>query len=265
MADTPNLVLPLIAANQAQKNVTHNSALRRLDSMVQMSVIDRNLTAPPGSPAEGDRYIVASGATGAWASWDYNVAAYLDGAWVKLVPRTGWLAWVVDESILVAYKPAPNYWVDAIGAIGTLNLTGVNFGQDTLNFYDEGIWTPVLAFGGNSVGITYAASGQLGRYTRIGRHVSVTGFITLTSKGSSVGAATITGLPYTSLNDGMSGAGKVGFASGFSGVTGAVLCAVPANTTRFNVYGSGSGAAVALTNSNFTNSTVMVFGAEYDV
>jgi hypothetical protein len=41
---------------------------------VQLAVLDRHLTAPPASPADGDRYIVASGAAGAWAGWDLNVA-----------------------------------------------------------------------------------------------------------------------------------------------------------------------------------------------
>ena len=55
-----------------------------LDGLVQLSVLDRDLTAPPGSPADGDRYIVASGATGDWAGWDLNVALWTDGAWLRL-------------------------------------------------------------------------------------------------------------------------------------------------------------------------------------
>ena len=58
---TTHLLLPYILAAQAQKHVTHNEALRLLDGLVQLSVLDRDLTAPPGSPADGDRYIVASG------------------------------------------------------------------------------------------------------------------------------------------------------------------------------------------------------------
>ena len=64
---TTNLLVPWILAAQAQKHVTHNEALRLLDGLVQLSVLDRDLTTPPGSPADGDRYIVASGGTGSWA------------------------------------------------------------------------------------------------------------------------------------------------------------------------------------------------------
>jgi len=52
---TTHLLLPYILAAQAQKHVTHNEALRLLDGLVHLSVLDRDLTAPPGSPADGDR------------------------------------------------------------------------------------------------------------------------------------------------------------------------------------------------------------------
>ena len=93
-----HLLLPYILAAQAQKHVTHNEALRLLDAMVQLSVLDRDLTAPPASPAVGDRYIVASAATGLWAGWDLNVTTWVDGVWMRLVPRPGWLAWIADEA-----------------------------------------------------------------------------------------------------------------------------------------------------------------------
>ena len=95
---TTHLLLPYILAAQAQKHVTHNEALRLLDAMVQLSVMDRDLMAPPASPADGDRYIVASGATGLWAGWDLNVTTWVDGVWMRLVPRPGWLAWIADEA-----------------------------------------------------------------------------------------------------------------------------------------------------------------------
>lgn len=103
MADTSNLVLPLVASNQAQKHVTVNEALTRLDALVQLSVINRTLTAPPGSPADGDRHIIASGATGAWAGRDLNVAAWQNGAWTFLVPRNGWTLWVEADSALYTW------------------------------------------------------------------------------------------------------------------------------------------------------------------
>jgi Protein of unknown function (DUF2793) len=99
---TPNLALPYLAAAQAQKHVTVNEALDALDGLVQLSVISAALSIPPGSPAEGDRYITASGATGAWVGWDASVAQFSGGAWLRLIPQTGWMAWnAVSSQFLV--------------------------------------------------------------------------------------------------------------------------------------------------------------------
>ena len=101
---TTHLLLPYILASQAQKHVTHNEALRLLDGMVQLSVLDRTRIAPPVSPTDGDRHIVASGATGLWAGWDLNVAFWVDGVWMRLVPRPGWLAWIAAEQAFVVWN-----------------------------------------------------------------------------------------------------------------------------------------------------------------
>jgi len=101
---TTHLGLPYLMAAQAQKHVTHNEALRLLDAMVQLAVLDRTRTAPPASPADGDRHLVASGATGLWAGWDLNVAFWVDGVWLRLVPRPGWLVWVADEGTFLVWS-----------------------------------------------------------------------------------------------------------------------------------------------------------------
>jgi hypothetical protein len=105
MSDTStHLGLPYLLAAQAQKHVTHNEALRLLDAMVQLSVLDRTRTTPPASPADGDRHLVASGATGLWAGWDLNVAFWVDGVWLRLVPRPGWLVWIAAEQVFVVWN-----------------------------------------------------------------------------------------------------------------------------------------------------------------
>lgn len=71
---TTRLALPLLAAAQAQKHVTHNEALVILDAVVQASALDKDLTSPPASPADGDAYIVAASATGAWSGHDDDIA-----------------------------------------------------------------------------------------------------------------------------------------------------------------------------------------------
>jgi hypothetical protein len=51
---SPNLSLPYIQQNQAQKHVTHNEGMRLLDGVVQLSVLSRAQTAPPAqAPLRG--------------------------------------------------------------------------------------------------------------------------------------------------------------------------------------------------------------------
>jgi hypothetical protein len=65
---------------------------------------------------------------------------------------------------------------------------------NTLDDYEEGTWTIGLAFGGANTGIN--ASANQGKYTKVGRQVTVTGYLGLANKGSATGDATITGLPF---------------------------------------------------------------------
>ena len=77
---------------------------------------------------------------------------------------------------------------------GGLTFNGDTATANALDDYEEGDFTPVLKFGGGTTGIGYNT--QIGRYTKIGRFVQVNITIYLSSKGSSTGVATITGLPF---------------------------------------------------------------------
>jgi uncharacterized protein DUF2793 len=174
MDTTPNLSLPYIAAAQAQKHVTHNEALRALDAVVQLTVLDKDLSAPPGAPTEGARYIVAPGPSGAWAGHAGRIAAWQDGAWAFYAPHAGWLAWVADEEALYAWSGAA--WTFAAGSLsnvvedatpqlgGDLDANGfdIAFHHGTGLTDDAGNEQLVLhkaASAVNQLGITNAATG----------------------------------------------------------------------------------------------------------
>ena len=126
---SPNLLLPYLAAAQAQKHVTLNEALRLLDALVQLVFQSRALAAPPASPANGARYIVAAAPTGAWSGNAGAIAAWQDGAWAFLTPRAGWLAWIVDEAAAVVFNGIA--WSTLAGQ--TTPLLGINASADTTN------------------------------------------------------------------------------------------------------------------------------------
>ena len=96
MADTSNLNLPLIAAAQAQKHITVNEALVRLDGLTQLRLLSRTADVP-ASASDGQSFGVPNGATGAWAGQDGAVAIFSKGGWVFASPVTGWRAYIVDE------------------------------------------------------------------------------------------------------------------------------------------------------------------------
>jgi hypothetical protein len=96
---------------------------------------------------------------------------------------------------------------------GLLNISAATAGQiqfpatqnpssnaNTLDDYEEGTWTPTLSFGTASVGITYGT--QVGNYVKVGKWVTITFNIAISTKGSSTGGARVSGMPfvnYTSL------------------------------------------------------------------
>ena len=94
MPDTVSAVLslPFIQPNQAQKHVTHNTALRVLDGIIQLAVIARDLDSPPVAEV-GARYIVGAGASGDWAGQAGAVAGALSrrcrAGW-PLSPARAW-------------------------------------------------------------------------------------------------------------------------------------------------------------------------------
>ena len=104
MSQSTRLGLPYLAAAQAQKHVTVNESLLRLDALVQLSVLSATTAAQPASPADGDLYLLPAGKTGAaWGGFaDGALAYWRDGVWEELAPRPGWRAFVEDEAALYA-------------------------------------------------------------------------------------------------------------------------------------------------------------------
>lgn len=162
---TTNLLLPYLMAAQAQKHITHNEALRLLDGLVQLSVKSRGLTAPPATPSDGDRYIVASGATGGWAGWDLNVALWTEGAWLRLPPRAGWRAWVEDEAVLLVRHGAG--WQPMVPtAFDDLTRLGIGMeasaGSPFSAKLNSALWTALYAADGGSGDLTQTLNRETG-------------------------------------------------------------------------------------------------------
>ncbi|WP_417684629.1 DUF2793 domain-containing protein [Roseibium sp.] len=100
MSDTLRFALPLLAAAQAQKHVTHNEALLTLDALAHLHLKSRSLAAAP-IPVEGDAFLVASGASGDWSGREGQIALWRDGIWHFHAAFAGLVAFVADEEALI--------------------------------------------------------------------------------------------------------------------------------------------------------------------
>lgn len=98
MSNSPRIGLTYLDAAQAQKHVTVNEALARLDAVAAGRAETMALASPPGSPSEGEAHIVPAGAGGAWTGQEGMVAVFLNGGWDFIAPWTGWKLWVAGES-----------------------------------------------------------------------------------------------------------------------------------------------------------------------
>jgi len=114
---SPNLELPLVMPDQAQKHVTVNESLLRLDALVQLSVESVSVIAQPASPEEGQAWILPDGATGAdWTGWQAGtLAVFRDGTWFNLEPAEGWRAYIRDTGAMrVCCDSSSRRWIDQL-------------------------------------------------------------------------------------------------------------------------------------------------------
>jgi hypothetical protein len=130
---------------------------------------------------------------------------------------------------------------------------------NALDDYEEGTWTPTIAFGGAAVGITYGT--RTATYTKVGRLVHAGFDITLTAKGSSTGTATIEALPFSI--GGTLPAASFSFYQNLAGLTGALMGSVGGTAITLRQHAAATVATV--TDANFTATTRMIGSVTYHV
>jgi hypothetical protein len=94
----------------------HNAAWDALDVLVQPIVINMTTATPPGSPSNGDAYVVASSPTGAWVGHQNQITAWIRGAWQFIAPRNGWRVYNQADGSAYAYNGSA--WVASGGGGG---------------------------------------------------------------------------------------------------------------------------------------------------
>ena len=142
---------------------------------------------------------------------------------------------------------------------------GISFdsGTNTLDTYEEGTFTPNLAFTGGSTGITYTT--QTGSYTRVGNVVSIFIHITLSSKGTDTGTAQITNMPF---NPGTNGSSKVISCPNFSGVTKAGYTSICIRLNngvigQFQISSASGSGLIGLTDADISGTVLLKLSGTY--
>jgi hypothetical protein len=196
------------------------SFLQMIDVLVECAVISKTLSAPPVSPANGDRYIVGPSPTGAWAGiagrivvWTTDDPGFPSGFWQNYPPNAGWIAFNVADSTLYYYSGSA--W-GAIAGGGATAFTGlsdvpasysgaggktvrVNTGATALVFTTDAFDVPAFApgLGTNNQkllrfkltrAVTFPASATLSQATA---SANATGSTTFTLKKNGTSFATV--------------------------------------------------------------------------
>ena len=180
MAETARLKLPLVQAAQAQKHVTVNEALLRVDALAQPVIASRSVAVPPPLAADGALYAVPSGASGAWGGQEGRLALWLNGGWEFADPAAGWRAWIVDEAAAAlhdgtdwaasAIAASPGGAAFALRVIELDHALGAGGSSATLPAIPEGavvfgVAGRVLAgLGGTATGFAVGVAGAADRY-----------------------------------------------------------------------------------------------------
>lgn len=219
------------------------------------------------SPATGD-YIFTIDGTGTAAR--LNASNVFTSAQVLPAGTVGAPALTTtgDTNTGIYFPAADTIGFSTGGTIrGRWTTDGLCFGSDTaaanaLDDYEEGTWTISIQFGGAAAGVTYSIN--TGAYTKVGRQVTVTGRLTLTSKGSSTGNVLITGLPFTIQN---ADAAYPAFALGaVSSITFADFIQsfgiINTTTIRFDET-TNAGVRTTLTNADFANDSSVIISGSY--
>lgn len=91
--------LPLLAAAQAQKEVTHNEALTLLDMAVNPSVVTFGRDDPPANPLSGQCWIVGDNPAGVWTGQAHSLACWTAGGWRFIPAFDGMRVWITGARV----------------------------------------------------------------------------------------------------------------------------------------------------------------------
>jgi len=173
--------------------------------------------------------------------------AYLNGA-EKFKVESGGNATITNGSLVIG--------THGKGIDFSANTNDGNDTSELLDEYEEGTFQANIKFGGGSANISH--TDYAGRYTKIGRLVTCSFVISLSSKGTSTGDATINALPFTSTSDSQDRMwGLVTHFSPMTNVTSQIVLYMTTGESKIGLYDCSTTGVTAITDSNFSDNTMI--------
>ena len=180
-ANDPNLGLTYDWGVGENVKTGMDANLRQIGALLHLSVLSRTVDDPPGSPSNGDRYIIPAGATGDWSGRTNQVAVRVGGAWEYYTPATGWQAHVQDDGDMVRFDSGEGEWeivgadLSAAGLLLPASDTSTGLVNDgDLNDYTDTMFNLIVsgsvanvAFGGTRQAVSVYRDGAAGRVTQL--------------------------------------------------------------------------------------------------
>ena len=237
--------------------------------------------------SEPIEHIIGSSATGAWSGKDLNVTYYSSGAWVFLVPRTGWIAYNQALSALLTWTGST--WTNFAQAAGFASLSNVTqtfqgqtiFSNSNITLgNDTGSGTVGVGVGVTTTGATktllVGTTGASGSTTNVTvGHNTAGSNVNLTLRGFAISVGDATTSSSLSLSNGVTATGQTATvnigANGASGSTtnlilGPFTVGALGTTTLYgpNVVFAPSVTTVNASSSSLTALRVGIGGATAD-
>ena len=140
------------------------------------------------------------------------------------------------------------------------NANAAGMSSELLDDYEEGSFTPSIAFNGSDLGVVYST--RTGRYTKIGNRVFFNILLNTSNKGTATGVATIAGLPFT-VGSGNQGYGAA-VGADISGITfdNIITYRIVGGSTSITLIENGG---TGITAADFTNASQQIVSGHYYV
>ncbi|TGT76703.1 MULTISPECIES: DUF2793 domain-containing protein [unclassified Mesorhizobium] len=197
-----------LAATQVDRSATVNEAIAKLEGGSALyGCVSVGDTAPPGSPAEGDQYVLGASPTGAWSGKAKYIANFYNGAWIFIPPLPGAQAYAADEDAYYYYDGSAWALTSTSGGLGDVNGPGSSVSGNLATF--SGTTGKVIQDSGVAISTdaTLGSNSNSKAPTEQAVKGYVDGRVTGLSWKKAVRAATTGALPANTYSNGTSGVG----------------------------------------------------------